>query len=300
MSKTRVVLSSNEVRDYEFSTPLAALFWREVIGHEPLILLSETERNWLYDDQRHAVALKAMRHHGFEIHFVGHVDGMETGRVGQNARQHAAVLDIPEDTWLMMSDADLWPLNKDYHNVHYGFDAKAVCINGYLDNFTSKAEALALIAQGKRFQTIPTCMVTMRAREWRECYGYKVGTPLNEAVAKTLEDWRILFIDKRQKEPMWRNFDIWMQDQDIVTYNMMRQPWFEKEAKLLQRPPGRRLDRSSWSEGSLDTALDAHIFNAPDREVNWNRLRLVIEKYIPQHLAWADAYRSDFKASYID
>lgn len=301
MSSSRAVISSDSTRDYAFSTVIASLFWKHLIGYEPIVLLAEDEHHWLYDHKRHSVALKALRHHNIDVRFIGHIDGYETPRIGQNAREHAAVLDLPEDTWLINTDADLYPLDIAYHRQHEGSDWKAMCLNGHLDHFVSKEDALEKIAIGKRFQTIPSSCVIMRVKDWRESYGYKAGTPLNVAIKETLDGWVEFFINKGNKADNWKNFDLFMMDQDIVTHRMCRMPWFPSEVRLVGRPGGmRRLDRGGWDESLIGYALDAHVFNAPDRDGNWQRIRKVIEHYIPSQLAWCDEYREEFRNSYVD
>ena len=141
----------------------------------------------------------------------------------------------------------------------------------------------------------------MRVKEWRTCYGYSVGQSLCVAIKKTLDGWVESFINKGNKADNWKNFDLFMMDQDIVTHRMCSMSWFPSEVHLVGRPGGmRRLDRGGWDESLIGTALDAHVFNAPDREGNWKLIRKVIEFYMPNVLEWCDQYRAEFRNSYLD
>ena len=293
---TRPVISLDQGRDYAFSAPLAALFWRHVIGYEPLIILADTESDWTAS-RRSKVALDAMRHHGFDVRFVGHVEGYETGRIGQNAREHAGIYrDLAPDDWLMMSDADLWPLSRTYHRQHEGSAKRAVCLNGMLDHFQGRDVLLDRLARGVRFQTIPTCCVTMRVSDWRERYGLIAGADIAPAIKITLDWWTSTCI----KENADRGFWMWMMDQDIVTHRIVTADWFPSGLELVERIPMRRLDRGEWNPGAMSESLDSHIFKRPDCEENWAKLREVVAMFAPSQLAWADAYRSDFRNSYAD
>lgn len=299
---TRPVISLNEGRDYAFSAPFAALFWRDVIGYEPLVLLVEDEVYWRAQGRYCPLVLDTLRELSLDVRFVGHVEGYETARIGQNARQHASVYDdVAADTWLMMTDADLWPLNRDYHRQHETADAKAVALNGNLDNFMGKGPALERIARGVRFQTLPTCCITMRASEWRDCYGLTVGEPIAPALKRNMDAWKKFFIDNGEKTPGAKNFDMWLFDQDLVTYNLVRQSWFDDRVKIIARPnPMRRLDRGDWTMCAIGDALDSHIFKAPDKLDNWAKLREVVGYYLPQRIAWADEFRNRFRGAYVD
>lgn len=296
--RTRAVLSCSEHRDYAFALPFTGLFWR-LIGHEPLMLLSEIEEYWRKDSQRAILSLDALRSFDFDVRFVGHVEGYETGRIGQNAREHAAILDLPENDWLLMSDADLWPLKKSFYNQHGG--NKATCLYWNGDHFQGKEIALGQIAQGKRFQTIPTCSVIMQTRTWREVYGYKNGDDLPSAIKKSIDFWM-----SKPGEGQDRNFWLWMCDQDLVTYLLCQMDWFPSDVQMVSRhghPPMDRLDRGhlpDWEKIDFDKYTDAHIFKAPDRPDNWAKLRQLVAHYLPKHIDWADEYQREFRASYVE
>ena len=288
---TRAVISCSEYRDYTFSLPLAALFWREVVGFEPLLMLTESEAHWRAFSKRNEVTLTALKHFNFDFRYVGHMEGYETPRVGQNARHYASCYDLPEDDWLLVSDADLWPLNREFY---YQRGGKATCLYFNGDHFQGKADVLDKSSRGVRFQTIPTCHIIMRVKTWRELYNLKVGDSIPLAIKTSLDQWMAA---QNQTD---KGFAIWMVDQDLVTVKLCQAPWFPSEAMLVSReghPPKTRLDRGNWST-DFTGMIDAHIFKEPDSLKHWGLLREVVKRYLPHHLDWADNYQKEYRASY--
>lgn len=301
MSTTRVAISCSEYRDYCFGLTFATLFWRDLIGFEPFVLLVEDRGYWQTRNNWAPITLDALDHHKIHYEFIGHVEGYETGRIGQNGRQHAALGEISDDTWLMMSDADLWPLRREWYHQHEKTDKRATCYYSNGDHFQGKEDVIAKADAGCGFQTIPTCHVTMRVWDWKERYGLTDDLSYASAIKRTMDSWMGALSPQCD-----RNFEIWMMDQRVVTDRLCRAPWFPDDVLMIPRdghPSADRLCRSIpnlWTQPLTGQYVDAHIWNAPDREDRWKMIRPLIEYYLPQHLGWADDFRNAFRGSYVD
>ncbi len=332
MDRTIVVLGCSPDADYSFLLPVTALLWRR-IGFEPLALIVGRDRQpsgdkfggsleW-WADNHARVALEALRHHRIATYSVAAVDGYPYATTAQVVRQHAAALrqtstfgdgvevrlEIDDADWIMPADSDLWPIRREFYQRHENSLHKAVSYFWNGDHFLGKQIFLDKVSIRQRSQTIPTCHVVMRARDWREVYGLTVGENLADAVERTLIDWYERFPRD--------NFNVWMSDQDIMTERLCRQSWFpngrppedgEAHAKdgvlfvgRRGHPPIDRLDRghiADWDQlFDAKRWTDAHVLRAPYYPQNWQRLLPVIDALIPEHSAWAREYHRAWVSS---
>lgn len=279
---TRVIIGASSIRDYQFLAPIAAILWRKLIGFEPFLLLTG---DW-HANGRGKAALKALKHQG--IHHWGLTGAPEYGEgtMAQNCRQHAAALDIwgADDPWLMPSDADLWPISREFYQQHENSGAKAVCY----------------YANGDHYQTIPTCHVAMRASMWREVYGLRTDVSIESQIVKSVTAW----LPHRQFWQNDPNFALWMSDQAMMSDKLRAQPWFANpaESKMVERrghPPADRIDRGAWpAEYDVTKYTDAHLLRPADQPENWPRVRDLLWRIAPDEVEWADRYQQEYVEGY--
>ena len=307
--QTIVAIGCSTDRDYSFLIPFTCLLWRDHIGHRPLALLIGNEDIWRGQHRLNA-ALRALDHHHIDRKFVGHLEGHSNGSFAQNVRHHAAAdVEILPETWIMLADADLWPIRRDFYHQHDTFNGHLVSLYSNGDHFFGKTDVLTRFDAGGGFQSIPTCHVTMRAKDWREIYEIVPG----DIVASTkktfdkMEPWLARCPDQ--------NLARWCCDQWYVTERVCRQPWFPTAAPphpcppggrmfssenvlLVERyghPPVDRMDRSigSWKAyGTFDITrwTDAHVHKNPFTPEHWDDELPVIQALLPQHAAWAQQF----------
>ena len=315
MSESTIVcIGCSTDADYVFLAPLGALLWRDLVRFEPRLFLVGDAAEWQNKTHTRA-SLNAMHLHGIGHRFIGRLPGYRDSTLAQNIRQHAACdPSIAPDTWCAMSDADLWPLRRDFYVQHESSDARCVLLYANGDHFAGAAETLRRAAIGQAYQSIPTCHVIMRAATWRETYRYISSDPV-ASMAWTLGRWLNPKMRKPGNDPGW---EAWMSDQRKLTEALCEQPWFpefrvdDKNRDGVYRvgdvlfvtrhghPPLDRLDRSLTNDWKVRPYYprwtDAHLHKNPFNDEHWNDTLPVIEYHMPQHLEWARRYREEFVA----
>lgn len=275
---TRAVLGCSHWRDYQFLLPMTALCWRERIGIEPVCLLTG---NW--DNPRGRVTKGYLRALEVETHELGSLEGYEDSTFAQNCRQHAAALPFPDEAWLMLSDADLWPIYREFYHQHEDFPGK----------FT------LYYANGDHYQSFPTCHQTARAKDWRELYRLKPNGDVAGQCKWTLDGYILPRI--AGKTPAEAGWVAWMSDQWSSSEKIKAAPWFPGGTRQIERaghPPVDRIDRSVWPTGPLSITgmVDAHMPKAPNEETYWPKVRELLGLLLPARVATYSAFRDAYTA----
>jgi hypothetical protein len=261
----RVVLSSSRHRDYDFFLPLTAKMWQAVTGYSPLILLSHDEEHW-----RGSLALEGLRHFYFPCHFIGEVEESSTILTTKLARYYAACLDIPEEDYLLLSDIDLWPLEK------YWFCQQ---------DWNKKVHILFANAHG--YAKFPTCYVGMTVGKWREFIGSKTSS-IKSALQMVVNKAWMFDID-----PSWSG---WLSDEEFVKGDLL--DFVEThDTQFIEGDYAKlRVDRAEWPQNlDLDGKVDAHLLRPGWDDKVWKEIRQIIQQKIPRYLAWADEYQERYR-----
>lgn len=306
--KTWVAIGCSTTPDYAFLLPITCLLWREVVGYEPLVMLTGRSSKWF--EGACSVVTDEMLEFGPRVLWLDEAGDYSEATLAQNCRQHAAAHgDIVDTDWIMPGDADLWPLKRNFYHQHEGTAHKAVCYYSNGDHFTSKREVLERASQGLGSQTIPTCHVAMRAADWRTIYGltperaYQSGESIAGAVKRTLDGWLPGRVEVPGRD---MGMHVWMSDQQLMTEALCQQFWFPDKALLVERrghPPVDRLDRChrhDWTARVdnlplvLERWTDAHVHRQPWAPWEWSTLLPIIDMLLPNHSDRARAYHEKF------
>lgn len=307
MKKTVISIGCSLEHDYAFLAPLTCLFWRDLIGYHPKILLVGTQAEW---EAKQPAVIQALMRHNITFECVGRISGYPDATIAQNIRQHITA-SIQYDRWVMTADADLWPLKTEFYHRHEIFPGRAVCLYSNGDHFQGKTDVLTRFDAGGGFQSIPTCHVAMRAKDWREIYDIQPDDTIIGATHRTLEKMKP-WLSRCADQGLAK----WCCDQWYITERLCRQPWFpdkpiphpcppggrmlESEHVLLVEryghPPFDRLDRSmpqAW-QGPFkpEKWTDAHLPKNPHGDEQWKTILPLIEALLPQHATWAEMYRN--------
>ena len=277
MTNSIVAIGCDERHDYSACLPLVGRFWRRV-GYEPLFLLVGDWR------KPHARIVCEELKGIFPIEYVAvpqyQYPGIRSASISQGIRQHAAAFSwLAEDTLLIPSDADLFPLRRDFYHQHED------PITLYYAN----------AHEGEENTHVPACHMSMRVKTWRQVMGYGIGDPL-DALCISMERLGMQrLIDARAADPkQWEGE--WYFMQRWSSGRIFGSGLSIKRVNREGRPPVDRLDRAYWPEHiDISRFTDCHTIRPLWTEANWKRFRPVVEQVIPESLEWADDYIARFR-----
>jgi len=276
---TYAVIASNHSHSYQPFAPITALFWREVVGFKTICFLTGTKEEW--DEPAASLVRRKLDEAGALIHHIGKLEGYQDAQAAQSSRQHAAALDLPLDDVLLTGDIDMWSLDRDWFRQHD--PAKW--------DFTSwYANAYGPLAPTPPFH--PTPYIAATVAKWREvmqleCRG-EILTQMQANFDRTLT-------------PHASTWTSWWHDE--LYFNSKLKAWsgYPHRVQMISRegqPPHDRIDRCAWPawrghEYAFDWTkkyVDTHLIRPGVTTENWPRIRPLVERYIPKHLAWVDEY----------
>lgn len=284
--------------DYSVLLPITCLLWRDLVGHQPYVALIGDEAEWQADAAA-SVALRALRHHGFDLRFVAKFGDYKSANLAQSIRQH-----VPADhaidgaAWVMMADADMWPIQRDFFHQHVGRSERLVSYFADGDCWLGKEFFLKCWAENVPSQSLPTPYFTMRASEWRTLYGY-ASSDIGAALRATFDAYQRPRV--AAPGPGWSASTItWYFDQYYMTERACRQEWFPEEAFLIPGAGYRRGHLLGWTDAPaswespsgnvLPAWLDLHIRKGCYINRRWEALLPPIGVCLPQHAEWARTY----------
>lgn len=279
---TRAIVGCSTWVTYQSTLPFTALLWRERIGFEPFLLLAG---DW-GKHERSRVTLRAIDALGIERVMLPPIEGYEDATLSQNCRQLAAALPFPDGAWLMTSDADLWPIKREFYQQHLGRHHMSVT---------------SYYANGDHYQSYPTCHIAATARAWRQMYGIKATDgDVSGRVKAHLDEWKL-------KSPMYaaqpnKPFAVWCSDQWMMTEKIKASGLSVHHIERRGHPPVDRIDREgdpqNWAAEDPTVFVDAHIHKLPLDEKRWNDVLRLGSKLLPKHAAWFADYRERYQKAF--
>ena len=276
-----VVIGCSTQHDYDFPLPLTALLWRDRIGHWPVLLLARDQAHWR-SIPRSSTVLDAIKELGFEHHFIGIIDEFSDGTCAQSARQHVAAIPTPDDQYILLSDADLWPIRREFYHQH---DRSKYVTFWY--------------ANAYGYENHCSCHMGARAVVWREVMELKADGNLTIQLRQTLErELRPRMEGKTPSEAGWEawNFDEWNTSRRFREF-----PWYPDGCQMIERhgaPPVDRIDRSNWAGENISGMVDCHMLRPAQQDGNWGRVLSLFRNLLPGRVAWAQAYRDRYMQEY--
>lgn len=277
---TKIILSSSIYGDYAFPVGIAALLWHEIVEYDPFVFIVGSSEDWSHG--KPLVSYDFIREHGVKTFRLEPLDNWPLHVTAQNCRYHAAELSyFRDDGWLMLSDADIFPLKREFYHQH----------EDYAGRFAF------YYANGDHGNNYPTCHIAARAKDWRDVMELEANDDLLGQMRRNLDSW--LTPRLAGLAPSVAGMKTWMVDMHSFMDRIKAKPWHPAECKMIEReghPPKDRLDRSAWPASyEVSKYTDAHILKEPYTEKNWGRIRPMIEQLIPQHIARIDCYVEDFR-----
>lgn len=284
MANTTVILSTSTHPDYSFPVVIAALLWKEIVGYRPFIFLCGSSEDWATG--RPCKTKRLIEELGIHYERLALMDEWPPHVTAQNCRYYAAALSFNPETWLMLSDADLFPLKRDFYHQHEDYKGR---FSLYYSN-------------GDSYDNYPTCHISARVKDWREvmgilgaCNDYIFGNFLDQ-MTQNLRNW--IYPRIKELPPSKAGMEIWQIDMWNFMDRIKKQPWHPTECKMIEReghPPKDRLDRSNWpSSYDVGSYTDAHIIKEPYTNKGYAKIRPIVERLIPGYLERIDRFQKDF------
>jgi hypothetical protein len=283
----RVVFSTNVIQDYAFLAPLTALMWRAIVGYQPIILCVGTPEQWNDREANPAghVALKAMQEVGAQVHHIPALEGHRDSTVAQVSRLFASALPLPESTYLITGDADMFPMSKEFFTaVDRSKPMHVLFANAYMKDIGGGK----LVPEGK----YPICYLGATVGTWRRVMQIpKAGGGLVNELRYQLDAG--LGRDAGS-DSAW--------NYDEVLFMVRFAEWAGRnQAQMRDRsgaPPRDRIDRGDWNNAPpIASASDAHLLRPAHRDDNWAKVRPLLEaKLTAAQMEWVDKYRAEFVA----
>ena len=159
-----VLAASSSKPRYSFYLPLTALVWRWRLGMTPLVLLVGQWHNqprgtdWAVRECLEQLQLAGL----LRLLLVPCAEA-EAGAVSQSIRlSFAALPQLHPESWAVVNDADLWPVDRDMYRLGSGDKGTVTSHNaGCCGSFDFR---------GTRLTELPMGSVGARVREWRELF----------------------------------------------------------------------------------------------------------------------------------
>jgi hypothetical protein len=261
-----VVNTTNDKQMYAFFMPLVAMLWNKIIGYSPISLFVGNKEHWHSTELNKLIINETEKY--ARVFYIDQYPGIESATIAQVSRLYAsAIPDLNSDDYLLTSDVDMFPLNKErFHGQDLSKPFHVFNSDAYLPE-----EKFAM------------CYLGGKVSAWREIMEIK---SLNLDIALTEG-----FYTKPIEQP-WNH--------DELTFYKQIVKWGKEKCQLIPRVGGDnfgRVDRGSWRfHGNLKGYVDSHLVRPGNEDVNWNKiLPLLTSMCQKRELDFAINYRTQYQ-----
>jgi len=270
------VIATNQNHSYDFFAPLTTLMWRHVGDMETLVLLTGTSAEW--ESGSGGVVRKALEEVGAHVHFIGPVEGYQSGQVAQSSRQHVSALDLPESDVLVTGDIDMWPFQRDWFHQH---DPERWAFTLYYSN-----------AYGEKYPPFHcTPYVAATVKMWREVMGLKVTGEIASQLQANFDRHLGRYHD---------SWTAWWTDELYFNSRLMGWEGYPSRCQMIPRqgqPPHDRIDRGCWPD-VIDWSkplVDTHLIRPGAIPDNWRKIKPILEHFLPDKMEWINGYLKTYR-----
>ena len=289
-------MHNKESLNYMFDLPLTTLAW-ERIGFKSLVILVAdnmdvmTNKKVLYIMstlfQLQAVVVVMQSHKNFAV-MISQVSRLFVPYLVDSR----CIDDMTswEDTYVVTSDADLWPLDKNIY-IFPDNNTDVLCLNAHCCG--------DFLHHERSYSMIPIGNIGMRIRTWRSVTRRRGFVPLGV-------DGMITYFSREfgtvATSAIEKGENLgWFMDQQMIS--ILISDWSRRENRAsrvnyVRRDVGRdRIDRSAWRPYTIDGAVDAHILESGYQPITWHRLEaLLVLMYDTPLFTWCTQYARTFMA----
>jgi hypothetical protein len=267
MNKNKfAVISTDRNELYSFFSPIVSLMWRNLIGYTPITILYETEEVWNANEKTKFI-LHELRKYSI-VEFVESVPGIKGSTVAQASRLYAASLDMPAGSYILTSDVDMFPLQRNwFHQQDWSKTFHLFNADAYLPNIL-----------------FPICYLGGNIEAWREIM------EINET---GLQNNLLTHLNPPE--------DNWNYDEILFAKNITRWGGFPDEAMFIMRGWKNglaigRIDREVWHfNGHISGLTDCHSLRPGFIDNNWNRIAILLSRFCsPEDFLYISNYRKQY------
>ena len=266
----RKVLFSTDIKNLFFTwfVPITSLLWYEKMGWQPvLFIVYISEEDFT---PRINLIIKYAIATGIEVHKYKHI--LDTSRYPMmvtltSIRFAACTFDWPEDTYVLTSDVDMWPLNADFYNKETSYNTSVHILNA--NHYGNPKFA----------DEYPACYIGMKLSMWREVMNCTKGQDVMSFLAE-LRDFA--------------GDGPWGSDQRAFTMRLKHWSGFPDSVHFTSRNPRvDRIDRTYHKNNYVwaPHKVEAHVLRPAFTAQNWPRIRTVLSHVLDQdEMEWIDGY----------
>lgn len=276
-NKKKVIFSTDPTPMYFFYAPYTSIMWQAMAGYSPILLaLKNTDPN-IPNNKRYQYTLDFCRDLGVQIVELEHHEGRPGSVIVQSSRLYAGALGLSDDTYVLTSDIDMWPLTTHWFNEQdWSKKVHLFYANAY--NHTKYA----------------ICYIGMHAPTWREVMKIAPSMDINTAIKSQLD----IHLPLNSSSD-----DNWVYDERLFYGKISQWSGYPHNCHMIPRAingqPVGRIDRSAWHTNyNPQVHVDAHLIRPGWSPENWPRLQPLLFKLIGHNKVYWEAlesYRKGFE-----
>ena len=281
VDRKRIVVTSIDTNNYFHSwyAPITTLIWQNAM-HWKLVLLVVYNH-----DEELTPVLKSILEFteaaGAEIIYLKNPlkePQYLREMVVTQTRFLCGTFDWPEDTYVMITDLDMWPLNRSFFDssVSVNKDVHVLYANYFPDPLTA------------RFY--PSCSIGMKISTWREIMDISNQDDIFHDVTRAKNATWGLHAGKSKQ---------FQTDQLYFKRKITKWKGFPDRVHFVMRAGPQRLGRRSHAKcfylEAAPNAVESHVLRPGFVQNNWPRLRTLLAHILTEEdLLWVDTYASHF------
>ena len=280
----RIVIASVDTKNYYYTwyAPITALIWQNAMDWKFVLLvvyehdeeLTPVLKSILQFTEAAGAEILYLKNPLKEPHYLAEM-------VVTLTRFFCGTFDWPEDTYVMTTDLDMWPLKRSYFDDSVGVDKDVHVL--YANYFGDPVTA----------GQYPVCYIGMKVSMWRE-------------VMKVSKQDDIFHEIARVRDEQWgmhpSKVDQFATDQLYFAKQLHALRGYPDRVHFVSRPgtpPSLRLDRfyhaSCFTLEEVSDAVESHALRPGFAPENWPHLRALLDHIVTEEdLLWVDTYASHF------
>ena len=280
----RTVIASIDTKNYFYTwyAPITALIWQNAMDWRFVLLvvyerdeeLTPVLKSILQFTEAAGAEILYLKNPLKEPHYLAEM-------VVTLSRFFSGTFDWPEDTYVMTTDLDMWPLKKSYFDSSVSTDKDIHVL--YANYFGNPLTATQY----------PVCYIGMKVSMWREFMKVSKQDDIFREIA-------------RVRDEQWgthpSKVDQFATDQIYFAKKLHTWRGFPDRVHFVNRPgepPSKRLDRlyhaSCFTLEEVPDAVESHVLRPGFAQENWPRLRALLAHILTEEdLLWVDTYASHF------